>query len=88
MRLATYRRNDGPRLGVVRGEQILDVASLEGFASTTDMMSLLDQGPAGLTRLRAAVGALRIATGLAETATVRREGAPIPIRPLPRCRSN
>ena len=34
--------------------------------------------------LRNAVGALRKATGLEETATVRKEGAPIPLKPLKR----
>ncbi len=34
--------------------------------------------------LRSAVGALRDYTGLAETETIRREGAPIPLRPLKR----
>jgi geranylgeranyl reductase len=34
--------------------------------------------------LRKAVGALRASTGLAEVETVRREGAPIPLKPLPR----
>jgi len=34
--------------------------------------------------LRSAVTALRHATGLADRETVRREGAPIPLRPLPR----
>jgi geranylgeranyl reductase len=34
--------------------------------------------------LREAVGALRIAAGLDQTATIRREGAPIPLRPLRR----
>ncbi len=34
--------------------------------------------------LRKAVGALRASTGLADVETVRREGAPIPLKPLPR----
>jgi geranylgeranyl reductase len=34
--------------------------------------------------LRSAVGQLRQATGLANTETLRREGAPIPMKPLPR----
>ncbi|MEY2921123.1 MAG: hypothetical protein RL261_2428 [Pseudomonadota bacterium] len=34
--------------------------------------------------LRKAVGALRASTGLDEVETVRREGAPIPLKPLPR----
>src|SRR5690348_1891457 len=55
MRLATYHANNGPRLGVVRGEQIIDVAALDGFAQTTDMLGLIDQGAAGLARLRQAL---------------------------------
>ncbi|MBV9076884.1 MAG: geranylgeranyl diphosphate reductase [Methylobacteriaceae bacterium] len=34
--------------------------------------------------LRGAVGALRAATGLGETETIRREGAPLPLKPLKR----
>ncbi len=55
MRLATYHANNGPRLGVVRDEQIIDVAALAGFAQITDMLSLIDQGAEGLARLRQAL---------------------------------
>ena len=57
MRLATYRGASGPRLGVVRGEQIIDVAALEGFANTPEMLSLIDQGEPALARLRDALSA-------------------------------
>jgi 2-keto-4-pentenoate hydratase/2-oxohepta-3-ene-1,7-dioic acid hydratase in catechol pathway len=57
MRLATYRAARGPRLGVVRGEQIIDVAALPGFSETTDMLSLIDQGANGLALLRQALDA-------------------------------
>ncbi|HEY7347893.1 MAG TPA: fumarylacetoacetate hydrolase family protein [Ktedonobacterales bacterium] len=57
MRLATYRADNGPRLGIVRGEQIIDVAALAGFSHTTDMLSLIAEGPEGLARLRQALTA-------------------------------
>ncbi|HLW03524.1 MAG TPA: fumarylacetoacetate hydrolase family protein [Ktedonobacterales bacterium] len=52
MRLATYRADDGPRLGVIVGEQILDVSALVGLRQVTDMLSLIDLGAEGLARLR------------------------------------
>ncbi len=55
MRLATYRSNNGPRLGVVRGEQIIEVTALPGFAGAHDMLSLIDQGAPALARLRDAL---------------------------------
>jgi 2-keto-4-pentenoate hydratase/2-oxohepta-3-ene-1,7-dioic acid hydratase in catechol pathway len=55
MRLATYRSSSSPRLGVVRGEQIIDAAALPGLADTHDMLSLIDQGAPALARLRDAL---------------------------------
>ncbi len=55
MRLATYRADDGPRLGVIVGEQILDVSALPGFGTINDMLSLIDLGADGLARLRQAL---------------------------------
>ncbi len=55
MRLATYRADGGPRLGVVRDEQIIDAAALPGFEGVTDMLTLIDQGADGLARLRDAL---------------------------------
>jgi 2-keto-4-pentenoate hydratase/2-oxohepta-3-ene-1,7-dioic acid hydratase in catechol pathway len=55
MRLVTYRAESGPTLGVVDGEEILDVSALVGFRSLTDMLSLIDQGQEGLARLRQAL---------------------------------
>jgi 2-keto-4-pentenoate hydratase/2-oxohepta-3-ene-1,7-dioic acid hydratase in catechol pathway len=57
MRLATYRTDNESRLSVVRGEQIIDVAALTGFAHTTTMRGLIDQGQEGLARLRQALAA-------------------------------
>lgn len=87
MRLATYRRESGPRLGVVRGEQIIDVAALEGFADTSDMLSLIDQGEIALSRLRDGLSAasddqLRRAGALHELASVHL------LAPIPRPRKN
>ena len=87
MRLATYRSESRPRLGVVRGEQIIDVAALEGFADTSDMLSLIDQGELALSRLRDALSAasdeqLRRAGALHELASVHL------LAPIPRPRKN
>jgi hypothetical protein len=49
-------------LGVVRGEQIIDVAALAGFAHTTTLLDLIDQGQEGLARLRQALEAASDAT--------------------------
>lgn len=87
MRLATYRSGSSPRLGVVRGEQIIDVAALEGFADTSDMLSLIDQGDLALSRLRDALSAasdeqLRRAGALHALASVHL------LAPIPRPRKN
>lgn len=87
MRLATYRSESRPRLGVVRGDQIIDVAALEGFADTSDMLSLIDQGELALSRLRDALSAasdeqLRRAGALHELASVHL------LAPIPRPRKN
>jgi 2-keto-4-pentenoate hydratase/2-oxohepta-3-ene-1,7-dioic acid hydratase in catechol pathway len=87
MRLATYRSGSSPRLGVVRGEQIIDVAALEGFADTSDMLSLIDQGELALSRLRDALS-------VASDEQLRRAGALHPLAsvhllaPIPRPRKN
>ena len=87
MRLATYRSGSSPRLGIVRGEQIIDVAALEGFADTSDMLSLIDQGDGAFSRLRDALSAasdeqLRRAGALHELASVHL------LAPIPRPRKN
>jgi 2-keto-4-pentenoate hydratase/2-oxohepta-3-ene-1,7-dioic acid hydratase in catechol pathway len=87
MRLATYRGASGPRLGVVRGEQIIDVAALAGFAQTSDMLSLIDQGQEGLARLRQALAG-------ADDARLQQQGAlhnladARLLAPIPRPRKN
>ena len=55
MKLATYRSSGGPRLGIVRKEQIIDAAALPGFSGTHDMLSLIDQGAPALAQLRDAL---------------------------------
>ena len=47
MRLITYQSNNGPRLGVVRGEEVIPVPDL-------DLLGLIQLGEAGLERARAA----------------------------------
>ncbi len=88
MRLATYRADGAaPRLGVVRDEQVIDVAALAGFAPTTTMLELIDQGQEGLDRLRQALAA-------ASDAALQQQGAMQPLQavhllaPIPRPRKN
>ncbi|HEY7125158.1 MAG TPA: fumarylacetoacetate hydrolase family protein [Ktedonobacterales bacterium] len=87
MRLATYRTDGGPRLGVVRDEQIIDVASLAGFAPTITMLDLIEQGQEGLARLRQAITS-------ASAALLQQQGAIYPLTeahllaPIPRPRRN
>ncbi len=87
MRLATYRANGSPRLGIVRDEQIIDAAALPGFAGVTDMLTLIDQGADGLARLRDALARasdaqLRQTGALHALADVRL------LAPIPRPRKN
>lgn len=87
MRLATYSANSAPRLGVVRDDQILDVAALPGFEQITDMLSLIDQGAAGLAKLQHALAsasdaALQQADALHPLADVHL------LAPIPRPRKN
>jgi 2-keto-4-pentenoate hydratase/2-oxohepta-3-ene-1,7-dioic acid hydratase in catechol pathway len=49
MRLVTYQSASGPRLGVVRGEEVVPVPGLS-------MLELIEAGDAGLERARAASG--------------------------------
>jgi 2-keto-4-pentenoate hydratase/2-oxohepta-3-ene-1,7-dioic acid hydratase in catechol pathway len=87
MRLATYRADGGPRLGVVRGEQIIDVAALPGFAQTTDMLSLIDQGKEGLARLQQALAGASDAA-LQQQGALRRLADVHLLAPIPRPRKN
>src|SRR5579885_563656 len=87
MRLATYRANGSPHLGIVRDEQIIDAAALPGFAGVTDMLTLIDQGADGLARLRDALARasdaqLRQTGALHALADVRL------LAPIPRPRKN
>jgi 2-keto-4-pentenoate hydratase/2-oxohepta-3-ene-1,7-dioic acid hydratase in catechol pathway len=87
MRLVTYRRDGVPRLGIVRGEQLIDAASLEGFTNITDMVGLIEQGPGGFTRLRQALD------GVSDS-QLQQRGASFPLAqahllaPIPRPRRN
>ena len=49
MRLLSYLTDDGPRLGVLRGEAVVAVPGL-------DMLGLIEAGPGGLEQARAAEG--------------------------------
>ena len=49
MRLVTYQADHGPCVGMVEGENVTPIPDI-------DMLSLVEQGPAGLERARAAAG--------------------------------
>ena len=87
MRLATYRSESSPRLGVVRGEQIIDVAMLEGFADTPDMLGLIDQGEPALSRLRDALSAASDER-LRQAGALHALGSVHLLAPIPRPRKN
>lgn len=91
MRLVTYQSESGPRLGVVRGDAILDVARLGQLVGGTElprsMLGLLDAGPGALARLHEALA-------MQTNAALEAGGAAQPLRetrllaPLPRPRKN
>jgi 2-keto-4-pentenoate hydratase/2-oxohepta-3-ene-1,7-dioic acid hydratase in catechol pathway len=56
MRLLMFEEGDGRRLGVLRGEDVVDVAALaaaEGAQVPADLLALIDQGDEGLARVAA-----------------------------------
>jgi 2-keto-4-pentenoate hydratase/2-oxohepta-3-ene-1,7-dioic acid hydratase in catechol pathway len=53
MKLATFTSNGSTRIGVVEGEEIIDLSSVAGMPR--DMVSLLEGGPAVLDAVRAAL---------------------------------
>jgi len=53
MKLATFTSNGSTRIGVVEGEEIIDLSSVAGMPG--DMVSLLEGGPAALDTVRAAL---------------------------------
>jgi 2-keto-4-pentenoate hydratase/2-oxohepta-3-ene-1,7-dioic acid hydratase in catechol pathway len=87
MQIATYRADGAPRLGVVRGEQIIDVAALAGFAQTTTMLDLIEQGPQSLARLRQALAAASDAA-LKQSGAAHALDAIHLLAPIPRPRKN
>jgi 2-keto-4-pentenoate hydratase/2-oxohepta-3-ene-1,7-dioic acid hydratase in catechol pathway len=73
MRLLTYERDGVPRLGLLAGGRVVDVAEASGGSLPDDMLSFIEQGDAaleGARRLQAGEGA----RALAETKLL----APIP----------
>ncbi len=50
MKLATFTQNGSTRIGVVEGEQIVDLSGIPGIPS--DMVALLEGGPSGLEAVR------------------------------------
>lgn len=44
MKLVTFTTKDGPRLGVVRGEKVIDLAKASGGKLPADMIALLEAG--------------------------------------------
>jgi 2-keto-4-pentenoate hydratase/2-oxohepta-3-ene-1,7-dioic acid hydratase in catechol pathway len=66
MKLVTYDAGNGPRAGVVVGEQVLDVAALLGEqGGLRDVRALLDLPNDPLARLQSAVGSARSPQGMA-----------------------
>jgi 2-keto-4-pentenoate hydratase/2-oxohepta-3-ene-1,7-dioic acid hydratase in catechol pathway len=54
MKLATFTSGGRTRIGVVEGQEIVDLASVSGVP--TDMIALLEGGPAALDKLRTGLG--------------------------------
>ncbi|MEZ4637164.1 MAG: fumarylacetoacetate hydrolase family protein [Caldilineaceae bacterium] len=52
MKLVTYDGGQGPRLGLLSGDNVVDVASASNGALPADMRSFLEMGDAGLTQAR------------------------------------
>jgi 2-keto-4-pentenoate hydratase/2-oxohepta-3-ene-1,7-dioic acid hydratase in catechol pathway len=52
MRLLTYDRNGEPRLGLLAGDRIIDVAEASGGALSADMLSFIEAGPGALESAR------------------------------------
>jgi 2-keto-4-pentenoate hydratase/2-oxohepta-3-ene-1,7-dioic acid hydratase in catechol pathway len=50
VKLATFTQNGSTRIGVVEGEQIVDLSGIPGIPS--DMVALLEGGPSGLVAVR------------------------------------
>ena len=54
MRLLMFERGAGPRLGVLRGDDVVDVAgaaAAEGASAPSDLLALIDEGDEGLARV-------------------------------------
>jgi 2-keto-4-pentenoate hydratase/2-oxohepta-3-ene-1,7-dioic acid hydratase in catechol pathway len=87
MRLATFRTDSGPRLGVVQDQSMIEVSALRGCADLTDMLSLIDTGEEALARIRQE---LDVPNG----PILQRQGAAHPLAdvhllaPIPRPRKN
>lgn len=54
MRLITYQSNNGPKLGAISNEQVIDLCAVDGTLPAT-MMALLAAGEAGMTQAAAAI---------------------------------
>lgn len=91
MRLVTYLSDNRPRLGVVRGDVVLDVTRLGQLAGDTDlpdsMLELIDSGPEGLARLQEAL-AMQTNAALQAAGAARPLGQTTLLAPVPRPRKN
>ncbi|HEU0021690.1 MAG TPA: fumarylacetoacetate hydrolase family protein [Dehalococcoidia bacterium] len=57
MKLVTYDTGTGPRCGVLRDQQVVDVTELLGASQTLrDVQALLETGPSAIERVAAALG--------------------------------
>ncbi len=87
MRLATYLAAGGPRLGMVQGEQLIDVPMLAGLPPTCTMLDLIDQGEQGLAQLRKALADTDHAT-LSSRQSIHALRSAHLLAPIPRPRKN
>jgi len=74
MRLLTYERDGAPRLGLLLGERVVDLAEASAGKLPADMLELIEAGPEALEQARRLTGAEADSRPLGETRLL----APIP----------
>ena len=74
MKLVTFTTGNGPRLGAVRGEDVIDLAVASGGALPSDMIAFLEQGDAAVAAAQQLVQDADTALSLADVTLL----APVP----------
>ena len=74
MKLVTFTTGNGPRLGAVRGEDVIDLAVASGGALPSDMIAFLEQGDATVAAAQQLVQDADTALSLADVTLL----APVP----------